>query len=257
MLCSSHYLSAPALSWETMLYMTKVELQLISDTEMHLFFEKVMKSGVSYISQRYSKASNKYLQPYYAKQESNHIISLNANNFYSYAMSKFLPTNGFKWISPKEFDANKQTCNSSTGCALVVHLEYPKKLPELHNDCPLALDKIKIKREMMSSYQLQIADFYNFPTGVVNLLPNFFDKEKYVFHYEQLQFYLRLGLKLKKIHCVLEFNQSQSLKPYVKFNTQKRIEAGKNGVKDGKALYKLMSNAVYGKKQKTSEIELM
>ena len=107
MLCSSHYLSAPALSWETMLYMTKVELQLISDTEMHLFFEKVMKSGVSYISQRYSKASNKYLQPYYAKQESNHIISLNANNFYSYAMSKFLPTNGFKWISPKEFDANK------------------------------------------------------------------------------------------------------------------------------------------------------
>ena len=101
---------------------------------------------------------------------------------------------------------------------------------------------------MMSSYQLQIADFYNFPTGVVNLLPNFFDKEKYVFHYEQLQFYLRLGLKLKKIHCVLEFNQSQSLKPYVKFNTQKRIEAGKNGVKDGKALYKLMSNAVYGKK---------
>ena len=66
-------------------------------------------------------------------------------------------------------------------------------------------------------------------------------------HYENLQLYLRLGLRLKKIHRVLEFNQSQCLKQYVEFNTQKRIEAEKNGSKDGKALYKLMNNAVYGK----------
>ena len=55
------------------------------------------------------------------------------------------------------------------------------------------------------------------------------------------------GLKLKTIHCVLEFHQSQWLKQYVEFNTQKRIEAENNGDKDGKALYKLMNNAVYGK----------
>ena len=54
-------------------------------------------------------------------------------------------------------------------------------------------------------------------------------------------------MKLKKIHCILEFNQSQWLKPYVEFNTQKRIEAEKNGDKDGKVLYKLMKNSVYGK----------
>ena len=58
---------------------------------------------------------------------------------------------------------------------------------------------------------------------------------------------MRLGLKLKQIHHVLEFNQSQWLKPYVEFNTQKRIEAEKNGDKDGKTLYKLMRNAVYSK----------
>ena len=61
-----------------------------------------------------------------------------------------------------------------------------------------------------------------------------------------MQLYLRLGLKLKKIHCVLEFNQSQWIKPYIEFNTRKTIEAEKNGDKDGKALYKLMNNAVYG-----------
>ena len=58
-------------------------------------------------------------------------------------------------------------------------------------------------------------------------MPNSFDKEKYMIHYENLKLYLRLGLKLK--HRVLEFNQSQWLKPYIEFNTQKRIETEKNG----------------------------
>ena len=65
--------------------------------------------------------------------------------------------------------------------------------------------------------------------------------------YENLQLCLRLGLKLKKIHRVLKFNQSQWLKLYIEFNTQKRIEAEKNNCKDRKALHKLMNNAIYGK----------
>ena len=75
-------------------------------------------------------------------------------------------------------------------------------------------------------------------------MPNFFDKEKYVIHFENLQLYLRSGLKLKK--CI-DLNQFQWPKPYVEFKTQKGIEAEKNGDKDGKMLYKLMNNAVYEK----------
>ena len=74
-------------------------------------------------------------------------------------------------------------------------------------------------------------------------MPNFFDKEKYVLHFE----YLRLGLKLKKMHHLLEFNQSQWLKLYVEFNTEKQIEAEKKRGKVEKALYTLMTNVVYGK----------
>ena len=66
------------------------------------------------------------------------------------------------------------------------------------------------------------------------LVPNFFDKEKYAIHYENLKLYLRLGLKLNKIDRVLEFNQSQWLKPYIEFNTHKRIEAKKSNGNDGK-----------------------
>ena len=76
---------------------------------------------------------------------------------------------------------------------------------------------------------------------------NFFDEEKYVLHYENLQLQLRLGLKLKIIHRVSEFNQPHWLKPYIEFNTQKRIETEKSGDKDGKALQKLMNNIIYGK----------
>ena len=82
---------------------------------------------------------------------------------YGYAISKFLPTSGFKWIDPKKFDLNKYTSNSSKGWILKVELEYPKGLHELHNDYLLAPHKIEIKQEMLSEYQLNIADLYNIP----------------------------------------------------------------------------------------------
>ena len=76
--------------------MTEIKLELISDPDMYIFFEKGMRSGVSYISNRYSKANNKYWKDYVANQESRHVIYLDANNLYDYAMSKFLPTSRFK-----------------------------------------------------------------------------------------------------------------------------------------------------------------
>ena len=144
-LCPSHYLSAPALSWVAKLNMTKVELELVSDPDMYMFFEKCMRGEVSYISNRY-KANNKYLKSYDPKQGSKHITYLYANNLYGYTMSKILPTSGLKWIDPKEFDLNKYTSNSSKGCVLEVDLECPKELRELHSNYPLASDKIEIKR---------------------------------------------------------------------------------------------------------------
>ena len=98
---------------------------------------------------------------------------------------------------------------------------------------------------MLSGYQLKMADLYNILSiNVKKIVSKFFDKKQYVFHYENLQLYLRLGLKLKKIHHVLEFNQSQQLKPYIELNTQKRTEAEKSNRKYSKALPKLMNNAI-------------
>ena len=66
---------------------------------------------------------------------------------------------------------------------------------------------------MLFIYQLKIADFYNIPiVNVKKLVLNFFDQKKYVLQSENWQPYLRQRLKLKKTHCVLEFNGSQWLK---------------------------------------------
>ena len=88
-------------------------------------------------------------------------------------MSKFLPTIGFKWTDPEEFDLNKYIGNSLKEFVLEVDLQYPEELRELHNNHPLAPDKTEFKREMLSEYQLRIADLYNIPMDNVKKLgPN-------------------------------------------------------------------------------------
>ena len=143
------------------------------------------------------------------QSKNQNILYTETQTTYGYAMSKFLPTSGFKWIDPKEFDLDKYTSNNSKGYFLKSNLEYLKELCELHNDYPDAPYKIEIKKEMLSKYQLIIADLYNIPIGnIKKLVHNFFDKEKYVLHYDNLQLYLRLGLMFS-LQRVLKLNQSQ------------------------------------------------
>ena len=85
---------------------------------------------------------------------------------------------------------NNYASKNSKGCVFEVGLEYPKELQEFHNEYLLASNKIEIHREMLFEYQVKISDLHN--------ISNFSDKEKYVLHYENLQRYLRLGLKLRK-----------------------------------------------------------
>ena len=98
---------------------------------------------------------------------------------------------------------------------------------------------------MLSDYCREILEKEKMTIGKVEkLIPNLMDKEKYVLHYRNLQLYLSLGLKLKKVHRALEFAQSNWLEPYIAFNTKKRAEAKNAFEKD---FFKLMNNSVFGK----------
>ena len=243
-----HYFTSPGLSWDAMLKMTDIKLELMVDIDMFQFIEKSMRGGTSYIANRYGKANNEYMKNYDEKAPTKYIMYLDANNLYGWAMSQYLPTGGFRWLTPKEIDdLDLSTLNneSEKGMLFEVDLDYPHELHDLHNDFPLAPEKIKVDKTMLSNYCKKIVDKFNISSGLVHkLIPTLNDKEKYILHYRNLQSYLSLGLKLKKIHRVLQFDQSPWLKQYIDFNTQKRTHAKNSFEKD---FFKLMNNSVFGK----------
>ena len=243
-----HYFTSPGLSWDAMLKMTDIKLELMTDIDMFQFIEKGMRGGISYTANRYGKANNKYMKEYDEKAPSKYIMYLDANNLYGWAMTQYLPTGGFKWMTEKQInnlDLAKYKENSKKGLILEVDLEYPKELHNLHNDYPLAAGRVCITKDMLSEYCKKIAAKYNISTGLVSkLVPTLKNKEKYVLHYRNLQLYLDLGLKINKVHRVLEFNQSPWLKQYIDFNTNKRKNAKNAFEKD---FFKLMNNSVFGK----------
>ena len=87
-----HYFSLPGLSFDAMLKMTDIKLDLITDIDMFQFIEKGLKGGISYIANRYGKENNKYMKKYDEKLPSKYIMYLDANNLYGWAMSQYLPT---------------------------------------------------------------------------------------------------------------------------------------------------------------------
>ena len=221
-----HHFSAPGLSWDAMLKMTNVELEKISDPDIHLFIEKGMRGGISYASKRYSKANNKYYPNYDKEKPMKNIIYLDMNNLYGGAMSEHLPYGGFKWVKTTNETVTRilnKNDNSLHGYFLEVDLDYPENLHDDHNDYPMAPEKVKIKEEWLSSYCLEAKEEHGIKVGGVNqLIPNLMPKKNYLVHYRNLKCYLLNGLILKKVHRILEFKQSAWMKPYTDFNTPKK-----------------------------------
>ena len=144
-----HYFTSPGLSWDAMLKMTNIKLELMTDIDMFQFIEKGMRGGVSYIANRYGNANNKYMKEYDEKAPSKYIMYLDANNLYGWAMSQYLPTGNFKWMTDKEIsktNLGKCELDSKEGLIPEVDLEYPKELHNLHNDYPIAPEKVKVSK---------------------------------------------------------------------------------------------------------------
>ena len=158
-----HYFSSPGLSWDSMLKMTDVKLEKISDIDKYLFIEKRSRGGISYIAKRYAKANNKYMSDYDLEKASTFITYLNKNNLYGWSMSEHLLYEKFEWLENIDkfdvienidkfdviFSINEK---NDIGYFLEVDLEYPDELHELHNDYPLALQKPAVSSDMLSKY---------------------------------------------------------------------------------------------------------
>ena len=151
--------------------MTDIKLEFMTDIDIFQFIEKGMRGGISYIANRYGKANNKYMNEYNEKAPSKYIMYLDANNLYGWAMSQYLPTGGFRWMTEKKInkiDLAKYEEDSEKGLILEVDFEYPEELHYLHNDYPLGPEKVKVADNILSKYCKNIADKYGISTGLVH-----------------------------------------------------------------------------------------
>ena len=243
----AHYFTSPGLSWDALLKKTGVELELLTDYEMHMFVERGIRGGISMVSKRHAKANNPLVTDYDESKPNSYIMYLDANNLYGWAMSKPLPKSGFKWkrVMPTEEEIMNKKENAKKGWILEVDLEYPAELHKEHNSYPLAPEKKVVKKENMSDYQNNLIKELDLKIpNSKKLLLTLEDKKDYVVHYENLKFYLKQGMKLKRVKRVLEFEQECWMEPYIRMNTEFRKQAKDDFEKN---FYKLMNNSVFGK----------
>ena len=187
-----YFVSAPGLAWQACLKKIEVKLELLTDYDMILMIEKGIRGGICQATHRYAKANNKYMKNYDKNIESSYIEYLDANNLYGWAMSQKLPVNGFKWVKKlskfNEHFLKKYDENGNTGYFLEVDIEYPKTLFNSHKDLQFLPERKKVEKVKKPFCSIK-------------------DKLKYVIHIRTLKQALTHGLKLKKVHRVIQFKQ--------------------------------------------------
>ena len=226
----AQFYTSPGLAWQGCLKKTGVELELLSDPDMLLMFERGIRGGITQAVHRYARANNKYMdEKYDPEKESSFLQYLDANNLYGWAMVQKLPTGGFNWVKDVDRftmeEIDRLVKEDQKGYLLEVDVNYPKELHDAHNDLPFLCEKMKIDK-------------------VEKLVPNLYNKRKFVVHIKALDQTLKHRLILEKVHRVIEFDQSAWLKSYIDFNTKLRTEAKYEFEKD---FFKLMNNSVFGK----------
>ena len=185
----AHFYTAPGLAWKACLKKTRIRLELLLDPDMLLMFERGIRGGITQSINRWAKAINPYMGSEFDPDEkTNYLQYLDTNNLYGWAMSQPLPTRGFFWVDIKPDKILKLAKRKSKGYLLEVDIRSPKELHDSHNNLPFMCERMKI-------------------SGVEKLIPNLYDKKRYVIHIRALDQALKHGLVLERIHKAIEFKQ--------------------------------------------------
>ncbi len=234
----SHYISLSSFSYDAMLKFCNCEIECMSDISQYSFIQDMIRGGVTNVSSRWCVK----------EKESDRIIFLDANALYAHCLCMYLPIGGYMWLNEEScntFDVMAISDTADIGYILEVDLLYPEMLHTLHNDFPLAPLKQNIYYNQLSDYSKNILKQLdsNFSKSE-KLICTLNNKKKYVLHYVTLKLYLKLGLKLTKIHRILSFKQKPWMKPYIENNNRKRAECTSTFQSN---LFKLLNNSCFGK----------
>jgi len=213
----AHYISLPAYGYDSMLLVTGVEIELPTDINMIHFLEMGKRGGVSFINTRYLSTDI---------NSEGEVVYQDRNNLYGEAQINKLPLKDFRWLSSTDiysFDVH-QNLDGEKGYFLECDLHYPSELHEWHSNFPLAPEILEITFDNLSPYAKMAIERSEGKRQYkdTKLMSTFHDRKNYVLHGKNLQLYLSLGLKLIKIHRILEFTQDFILRPYIEKTTLAR-----------------------------------
>ena len=251
-----HYFSNAHFTFDAFLRFSGARLELLTDPNMYLFISKGIRGGLSMVGKRYSESNNHYMEDKFdPSKPSKYIMYLDCNNLYGVAMMEHLPHSDFKWIENPSEELLEEILllakDSSIGYILEIDMEFPEEIHNYQSDYPVAPEKRCIAVEQMSPYSQKVLKHHNLKAcKVEKLLATLLKKERYVLHYRNYQLYKKLGVKVLKIHRILQFTQKPSLKEYIEFNTGKRAAA--SNIFDIN-FYKFLSNSLFGKTMERPE----
>ena len=140
-----HFYTSPGLAWKACLKQTGIKLELLTDPDIHLMFERGIIGGITQAVCKYASANNKCMgDKFDPKSESSYLQYLDANNLYGWAMSQPLPAGRFKWVDVNPNEISKLATRTDNSYILEVDVSYPKELHNHHNDLSFMCERMEI-----------------------------------------------------------------------------------------------------------------
>jgi len=246
-----NFISNPGLSEAACFKQTDVELELLTDPEMYLWFKSSCRGGIVQSPVRFSQANNPAMGDRYNPAETRSWISMvDIVNLYGYTMTNYPHgCSNFNWMSAEEieeFDISKYDEFGNTGYLLSTNWYIdPKRHDFFSTFCPFPL-KMEITESMLSPYSRSLMDRYKQKLGKPErLVCSLKDQKHYLISATVAKFYVNeLNLKLVKINAGISYTQSYWMAPYIEKNTLLR----QNATSDfQKRYFKSLNNSLFGR----------
>ena len=125
----AHFYTSP---WQACLKKTGIKLELLTNPDMLLMFERGIRGGITQAVHQHAAANNKYMSDKFSpKEESSYLQYLDMNSLYGWVMSQLLLNGGFEWVDPSQFTPDQIDSHANCkneGYLLEVDIRYPKIL---------------------------------------------------------------------------------------------------------------------------------
>ena len=253
-----NFISLPSLAFDIALLLSKTTFEFIRDIDTWLFFESMVRGGLSLAVTKKVEANNKYLKDFDETKPSTYLTLFDFTNLYGFSLTKPLPTHGFQWLPREEYESKSMEeltewimsldDNGDIGFCFEVDVTFPPETHDYLNQLPPFPTKSVVDYESLSEYTKTLMRDYGLDEKSLcheKLVTTLQDKKGYRVHFRVLKLYLSLGAKLTACTRIIKFVQRAWAKDFVEFCANMR--ADKNNTEFERQLWKALVCSLYGK----------